>query len=128
MPKKNPTPTTPESLGDRIRRYRLAKRLSQAELGSRTGLSQRSVAYYEAKGSSPPPEVLVKMADALDVSTDVLLGRKKGPARKPTDDRSPDSRRLRHLERLDELPLHDRKAIFKIIEALADRNAKRRGA
>jgi transcriptional regulator with XRE-family HTH domain len=117
-----------ESLGARVRRYRLAKGLSQAELGARIGLSQRSVAYYELKGSSPPPEVLVKMADALDVSTDVLLGRRKGSGGKPPGGRPPDARRLRHLKRLDELPLHDRKAIFKIIEALADQNAKRRGA
>lgn len=127
MPPKKVT-AEKETLGARVRRYRLAKGLSQGELGARIGLSQRSVAYYELKGSSPPPEVLVKMADALDVSTDVLLGRKKGSGGKPSDDRPPDARRLRHLKRLDELPLHDRKAIFKIIEALADRNAKKRGA
>src|SRR5262249_2428824 len=102
--------------------------MSQARFGELVGVSQRTVAYYELKGSSPPPEVLVKMADALDVSTDVLLGRKKSTGGKPGEGRPPDARKLRHLKRLDELPLHDRKAIFKIIEALADKNAKGRGA
>ena len=122
--KKAPSPTK-ESLGDRIRRHRLAKGLTQAQLGQRIGLSQRVVAYYELKGSSPPPEVLVKIADVLDVSTDVLLGRKKtGRA----GDREParDVRRLRHLQRLDGLPINDRKAVLKIIDALAERNARRR--
>ena len=35
----------------------------------------------ERCGSSPPPELLVGIADALDVSTDILLGRKKAPER-----------------------------------------------
>jgi transcriptional regulator with XRE-family HTH domain len=114
-----------ESLGDRIRRRRLAKGLTQTELGRLIGVSQRVVAYYELKGSSPPPGILVKIADVLAVSTDVLLGRQKtGHA----GDREParDVRRLRHLKRLDELPINDRKAVFKIIDALADRNARRR--
>jgi transcriptional regulator with XRE-family HTH domain len=115
-----------ETLGDRIRRHRLAKGLTQAQLGERIGVSQRVVAYYEGKGSSPSPDILVKIADALDVSADARLGRKKGSARAGEREPAVDVRRLRHLKRLDELPLHDRKAIFKIIDALADRNAKRR--
>lgn len=114
-----------ESLGDRIRRYRLAKGLTQTQLGERIGVSQRVVAYYEVKGISPPPELLVRIADALDVSTDVLLGRKKGSDRGGAEPAG-NVRRLRHLKQLDELPLHDRKAVFKIIDALADRNAKRK--
>jgi hypothetical protein len=37
-------------------------------------------------------------------------------------------RRQKHLKRLDELPPHDQKAVFKIIDALAERRAKSRGA
>ena len=112
-------------MGDRIRRHRLSKGLTQTQLGQRIGRSQRVIAYYEQKGSSPPPDVLVKIADVLDVSTDVLLGRKRtGRA----GDREParDIRRLRHLSRLEALPINDRKAIFKIIDALAERSARRR--
>ena len=118
-------PGKTETLGDRIRRFRIAKGFTQAELAGKIGVPQQTITYYELKGSSPPPEILVKIADVLDVSTDVLLGRKKtGRA----GDREParDVRRLRHLKRLDELPINDRKALFKIIDALADRNTKRR--
>lgn len=119
-----------ESLGERIRRYRLAKGLTQVRFGEVVGIAQRTVAYYELKGTAPPPDVLVRMADALGVSTDVLLGRKKGAAHAKAETapaRPPDARRVRHLKLLDELPLNDRKAVFKIIDALSAQNARRRG-
>lgn len=116
-----------ETLGERIRRLRLGKGMSQTSFGKLVGLSQRTVAYYELKGSSPAPDVLVKMADALSVTTDVLLGRKKAPGHeRPAEARPPDARRVRHMKALDELPLHDRKAIFRIIEALSEKNSRRR--
>ena len=117
-----------ETLGARIRRYRLAKDLTQERFGALVGIAQRTVTYYELKGISPPPKVLVKMADVLGVTTDVLLGRVVVP---PTSgdgrSRPVDKRRLKHLETIDALPLNDRKAVFRIIEALYA-SAKRRGA
>lgn len=126
MTRKKATPTR-ETLGDRIRRQRLAKALTQAELGTEIGVSQRVVAYYENKGSSPRPEVLARIADVLDTSVDALLGRRKAASNGAvTKEPERDVRHQRHLKRLDELPLNDRKAIFRIIDALASRNAKRR--
>ena len=60
--------------GDRLRQLRKEQGLTQTELGKRMGISQRLVAYYEAQGGSPSPELLVKFADALGVSTNTLLG------------------------------------------------------
>ena len=125
MTKKKRAAPAKQSLGDQIRRYRLEKGLTQTQLGKKIGVSQRVVAYYEVKGISPPPELLVRIADALKVSTDTLLGRKKGSDRAGNEPAG-NVRRQRHLKRLDGLPLYDRKAIFRIIDALADRNAKHR--
>lgn len=122
---KGPAPVK-LSLGDRIRRYRLEKGLTQTQLGKLIGVSQRVVAYYEVRGISPTPELLVRIADVLKVSTDALLGRKKGSGRSGGGEPATNVRRQRHLKRLDELPLYDRKAIFRIIDALADRHAKHR--
>jgi hypothetical protein len=80
------------------------------------------------RGVSPPPDLLVGIADALDVSTDILLGRKKAPERGGGAAPSTSVQRQKHLKRLDELPPHDQKAVFKIIDALAERRAKSRGA
>ncbi len=120
--KKKATPAT-QTLGGRIRSYRLEKGLTQTQLGKKIGVSQRVIAYYESKGISPPPELLVRIADALKVSTDTLFGRKKGSGR---TEPAGNVRRQRHFKRLDELPLYDRKAIFRIIDALADRHGKGR--
>jgi transcriptional regulator with XRE-family HTH domain len=121
--KKKPGKT--ETLGDRIRRFRLAKGLTQIELGQRIGASQKVVTYYEVRGVSPPPELLVKMADVLEVTTDELLGRRT-PSRKTTTAPTENLRRIRRLKRIEELPDHDQAAVLKMIDALADRAGRRK--
>lgn len=114
-----------QPLGARIKRYRIERGLTQTQLGKLVGVSQRVVAYYEVKGVSPPPELLIRIADALKVSIEALFGRKKGSANsKPQP--AGNVRRQRHIKRLDELSASDRKAIFRIIDALADRREKGR--
>ncbi|MEO8586009.1 MAG: helix-turn-helix transcriptional regulator [Acidobacteriota bacterium] len=126
--KRKKKPGKTETLGDRIRRFRIAKGLTQAELAGKIGVPQQTITYYEVRGVSPPPDLLVAIADALDVSTDILLGRKKGPERSGGAAPATSVQRQKHLKRLDELPPHDQKAVFKIIDALAERRAKSRGA
>jgi transcriptional regulator with XRE-family HTH domain len=124
--KRKKKPGKTETLGDRIRRFRIARGFTQAELATKIGVPQQTITYYEVRGVSPPPELLVAIADALDVSTDILLGRKKTPGGGAAPATS--VQRQKHLKRLDELPPHDQKAVFKIIDALAERRAKSRGA
>jgi len=49
--------------------------LTQAELGRRAGIAAASISHFETGQRAPSLESLVKLADALDVSVDVLLGR-----------------------------------------------------
>jgi transcriptional regulator with XRE-family HTH domain len=115
-----------ETLGDRIRRYRLAKGLTQAELAKLVGASQRMINYYEVRGVSPPPELVVKIADALDVSIDELFGRKPRARRAAGVAPAGESlRRRRRLKRLDELPRDEQSAVLKMIEALAERSKRK---
>lgn len=115
-----------ETLGDRIRKFRLAKGLTQTELGKLVGVTQRVITYYEVRGVSPPPDLLVKIADALDVSLDELFGR-RSPARRPADAPGESLRRRRRLRRLEDLPRDEQAALLKMIDALADRASKRKG-
>jgi transcriptional regulator with XRE-family HTH domain len=64
--------------GDRIRMTRLAIRMSQRELGAKIGKDQAYVSRLE-RGTFPgiTVETLEALADALGVSADYLLGRKK---------------------------------------------------
>ena len=49
--------------------------LTQAQVGERLGLSQRTYAYYESGQRMVPPEVLCALGDLYGVSVDYLLGR-----------------------------------------------------
>jgi len=126
--KRERKPGRTETLGDRIRRSRVARGLTQAELAGKSGVPQQTIAYYEVRGVSPRPELLVAIADALDVSADILLGRKKALERGGGTVPATSVQWQKHLKRLDELPRHDQKAVFRIIDALAERRAKSRGA
>ena len=59
----------------RIRDLREDADLTQAQVGERLGLSQRTYAYYESGQRMIPPQVLVALADFYGVSVDYLLER-----------------------------------------------------
>lgn len=112
-----------ETLGARIRRFRKVKGLTQTELGDMVGISQRLMTYYEAQGGRPAADLLARFAEALEVSTDVLLGRAQ--ADDPRAAAAPQTLQLwRRLRRIEEIPPQDQKAILKMIDALADRAGK----
>lgn len=62
-------------LGQIIRQLRLERGLKQEDLGRRVGASKQSVSNWENDNIMPSIELLVKIADFFDVSTDYLLGR-----------------------------------------------------
>lgn len=119
MAKRGSTEPADATFGTRLREFRNAKGLTQAALGHKVGLSQRMVAYYEIQGGTPGPALLAKLAGALGVTTDALVGRDR--AQKATTDVGHEHVRIwRRFRRLTELPPHDRKAILKMIDAMAD--------
>ena len=59
----------------RIRDLREDHDLTQAQVGERLGLSQRTYAYYESGQRMVPPHVLCALADFYQVSVDYILGR-----------------------------------------------------
>lgn len=123
--KKAVAPTTAnDAFGERLKRFRTAKGWTQTDLGEHVGISQRVVAYYETEGGTPAPDLLIKLADALNVSTDVLLGRKNDPKRSSEGPRPKNLRLLRQFEQLEQLPPEDRKTVMKMIDTLAERTGK----
>ncbi len=66
---------------ERIRQLREDMDLTQDNLAKKLNLTQRTYARYEANESNIPLEVLNKIADYYNVSTDYLLNRtnKKEP-------------------------------------------------
>lgn len=61
--------------GDRVRKLREQYGMTQAELGKIIGVSDRVLGYYEANERFPrKPEVISKLAETFNVSTDYLIG------------------------------------------------------
>lgn len=63
-----------ETLGSRIQQYRSAKDMNQKDLADEIGLSQAAISHFEKDQRRPTPVILKKIADALDVSEEDLLG------------------------------------------------------
>ncbi|MCR4340008.1 MAG: helix-turn-helix domain-containing protein [Gemmatimonadaceae bacterium] len=64
-----------KDLADNLRSLRESRGLTQTELGARAGIAAASVSHFETGQRTPSLESLVKLAEALRVSTDALLGR-----------------------------------------------------
>ena len=66
---------------ERLKTLRIQRKMTQSELAKKIYISQPAYSKYEVGTASPNPETLSKIADALDVSVDYLLGSGSQPAR-----------------------------------------------
>lgn len=110
-----------ERFEERLRRARLDKGLSQAELAGRAGFQPSAVSHFETGTRSPSFENLKRIADALAVSADYLLGRQgESTAAGPVADKL-----FRNFERMS---ADDQETIAEWAEMLARKSSKRRRA
>lgn len=63
------------NFGENLRLMRKTKSLTQTELASKLNITQKSYSNRETGKSEPTLEMLVRIADSLDVTVDYLLGR-----------------------------------------------------
>lgn len=115
--------------GERLAALRRQRGLTQVELAERIGATQRSISYYESPSGHAPAPVLGKLAQALEVSADELLGlspRRKRAAKKET---ARDLQLWKRFQLLVHLPDRDQKAVMRMINSLAIANGlvKRQG-
>ena len=68
-----------EGFGDLLRKTREDKGLSQSELAHKAGFQPSAIAHFESGRRSPSFENLKRLADALAVTIDFLLGRETEP-------------------------------------------------
>jgi transcriptional regulator with XRE-family HTH domain len=66
----------PLELGQRIRQFRQERRISQSEMARRIDIAGQQYNRYELGKTKIPIEVLLRVADVLEVGPEVLLGRK----------------------------------------------------
>ncbi len=107
------------TFGSRVAAIRKEKQLSQSELGKRAGISGDIVGKYERDEMKPSIETATKLAAALEVSLDYLVG----IGEMQVFDKS----LLRRVEELANLPEQDRQGILFALDGLL-RDAKARMA
>jgi putative transcriptional regulator len=61
-------------LGENIKEYRQKKQFTQEELASRLHVTRQTISKWEKNYSVPDAEMLVRLAEILEVRTSLLLG------------------------------------------------------
>jgi len=117
MPRKNaasaPLNTTSETMGQRLARLRRERGWTQVELAERTGIVQTVLSDYERGKLRLNADMIVRFAQALEVTTDELLQPK---AAQKSLRRKPSLRVLRRLERIESLPQHQQNTLLRTID------------
>ncbi len=108
-------------LGEKIRQLRSERGWSQGELAARLGGDPGQISRYETGKISPSIDVVVKLAEAFDVSADYLLidGATRRPLRAPVDLLG------ERLAQLDQLTPEDRAALIHILDHMLANNRAR---
>ena len=63
------------TLSMNLRKFRDLRVLTQAQMGARSAIGAASISHFETGQRTPTLQTIVKLADALDVTVDALLGR-----------------------------------------------------
>ena len=108
-----------ETIGQRLARLRRERGLTQVMLADSVGIIQALVSDYERDKLRLNPDMSVKFAQALGVTTDQLLGLQptKGNGRLPS------RKVLRRLEQIENLPRRDQDALLRTIDAFLAKSA-----
>jgi transcriptional regulator with XRE-family HTH domain len=115
MTKSSPS----EAFPTRLKKAREARDLSQSELAEKAGLQASAISHFETETRRPSFANLRKLADALQVSTDYLLGRSDEMTGSGTADVM-----FRDIGALSE---HDRQVIRDLAAQMAARKKKGEG-
>lgn len=63
------------TIGARIKELRIRRGLTQDQIAAKLNMNRANFSHYERDTAVPPSEMLGKIADILNTSTDYLLGR-----------------------------------------------------
>ena len=118
MARRNHTPSS--SFSRNLRRLRKERGLSQYDLAELTGMSQRMIHHYESYVSEPPLSKIALIAKALKVKTSALLENHEEV--EPGDAGRFDTRSLKKLRDILELPPNDRSFLYRTLSNLTRKN------
>jgi len=102
-----------EAIALRIKKVRKLRGLTQKELADRIGITRDILASYESGRAHLNDDVIIRFAIALQVSSDELLGLDQ---RESLAGPTPNVRIVKRMQKIQELPVADQKAILRTID------------
>ena len=123
MPRKI-NATAAAGFGIRLATLRKAAGITQTAFAAEIGISQRMMAYYEGPTAHPPANLLPRMAQALGVSVDALLGNETAQRRR----KATDTRLQRRLQQIEKLDAGERRQVLQVLDAFIERGQLKRRA
>lgn len=110
--------------GARLKALRKTAGFTQDELAAEIGVSRRMIAYYEGETEYPPTALLPRLAQALKISADELLG--IAPIRKTA---KPGNIRLqRRLQQIEALEPAEKRQVLQVLDTYIERGQLKRKA
>jgi transcriptional regulator with XRE-family HTH domain len=103
-----------KEIGARLRALRKARDMTQVELAKVLGTQQTAISQVEIGNRGLTVQQVVKLARALRVPTDAILGSTNGVVH---DDLPTDRKLLRRLRQIEKLPKPEKQALLKTIDA-----------
>jgi transcriptional regulator with XRE-family HTH domain len=109
-----------DTIAQRLVRLRKQRGLTQAQMAERLGVSQPVVSDYERGSLRLHGELILKVAEILDVSADELLGSETKAAPKK---RGPQSQLEKQLAAIASLPRKEQQQLLAVVEAFITQHA-----
>jgi len=100
-------------IGQRLRALRQAQEMTQVQLARVLGTQQTAISQVELGNRGLTVQQVVKLAKALRVSTDAILGPRDGSQQGLPRDR----KLLRRIRQIERLPRAEKQALLKAIDA-----------
>jgi len=106
-------------LGERIKRLRQERGWSQGQLAEKVNVHQKQISGYERNTHSPSTDLLVRIAQALNVSLDYLVFEGREDVQQVAIG---DLELLEKLKEIDQLPPKDREIIKSVLDTFIIKN------
>ena len=107
--------------GGKIRDLRKERGLNQDQLAELASLNRVTIAKYESGRIEPGAQALSRIADALDVTVDMLLGKSDPAPKELAFPKTPEARIL--AEGIDRLPKEQREQALSVMRAVFAQHA-----
>lgn len=108
-----------KELGARVATLRKEQAVTQVQLGEMLGIAQQMVASYEVGRRRIPVSMLPRLAHALAVPLEALLGVSNGAAK-----RGPTPKLQQQMERIHRLPKTRQKFVMEMLETVLQQAAR----